>query len=221
MTADSKSSESINSIPFIPMSPITEGIPALPLRRCEIHLPPTGTRPVTAAPSDESVAADSGVFDASQENLKAAQRGDFDEDASESSQIKIGLNYDVDREALVVCIDQAKGLKALGNTTKCKGVLAKAVLLPSAPSESCVLETKPCDYQDSPVFGEQFHIPVPEVRGATDVTLSTCKFSLPVSLHFLQYHLSEFGQFPCSDHLQILVIYTLDCVFVLKGELRS
>lgn len=157
------------------MSPITEGIPALPLRRCEIHLPPTGTRPVTAAPSDESVAADSGVFDASQENLKAAQRGDFDEDASETSQIKIGLNYDVDREALVVCIDQAKGLKALGNTTQCKAVLAKAVLLPSAPSESCVLETKPCDYQDSPVFGEQFHIPVPEVRGASNVSLSAYK----------------------------------------------
>ncbi|XP_020619901.1 protein KIBRA-like [Orbicella faveolata] len=164
LTADSKSSESINSIPFIPMSPITEGIPALPLRHCEIHLPPTGTRPVTAAPSDESVAADSGVFDASQENLKAAQRGDFDEDASETSQIKIGLNYDVDREALVVCIDQAKGLKALGNSTQCKAVLAKAVLLPSAPSESCLLETKPCDYQDSPVFGEQFHIPVPESK---------------------------------------------------------
>lgn len=148
------------------MSPITEGIPALPLRRCEIHLPPTGTRPVTAAPSDESVAADSGVFDASQENLKAAQRDDFDEDASETSQIKIGLNYDVDREALVVCIDRAKGLKALGISTQCKAVLAKAVLLPSALTDDCVLETKPCDFQDSPVFGEQFHIPVPEVRGA-------------------------------------------------------
>ncbi|KAL9972219.1 hypothetical protein ACROYT_G018483 [Oculina patagonica] len=164
LTADSKSNESINAIPFIPMSPITEGIPALPLRRCEVHLPPTGTRPVTAAPSDESVAADSGVFDASQENLKAAQRGDYDYDNSETSQIKIGLNYDTDREALVVCIDQAKGLKALGNTTQCKAVLAKAVLLPSTPSESCVLETKPCDYQDSPVFGEQFHIPVPESK---------------------------------------------------------
>lgn len=164
LTADSKSSESINSIPFIPMSPITEGIPALPLRRCEIHLPPTGTRPVTAAPSDESVAADSGVFDASQENLKAAQRDDFDEDASETSQIKIGLNYDVDREALVVCIDRAKGLKALGISTQCKAVLAKAVLLPSALTDGCVLETKPCDFQDSPVFGEQFHIPVPESK---------------------------------------------------------
>ena len=142
------------------------------------------------------MAADSGVFDASQENLKAAQRGDFDEDASETSQIKIGLNYDVDREALVVCIDQAKGLKALGNSTQSKAVLAKAVLLPSTPSESCVLETKPCDYQDSPVFEEQVHIPVPEVRAAIKFTIiSACKFSLPGSLHFLLYYFSEFRHF--------------------------
>lgn len=163
LTADSRSNESINNFPFTPMSPITEGIPSLPLRRREIHLPPTGTRPVTAAPSDESVAADSGVFDASQENLKAAQRGDFDEDSVDTAQMKLGLSYDVDREVLIVCIDQAKGLKALGNTTQSK-VFAKAVLLPSSPSESCVMETKRCDYQDNPVFEEQFHIPVPESK---------------------------------------------------------
>lgn len=117
------------------------------------------------------MAADSGVFDASQENLKAAQsngdlrsRRDFDEEGSETSQIKIGLTYDVDREALVVCIDQAKGLKNLGNTSQCKTVYVKAALLPCTPSESCVLETKPCDYQENPVFGEQFHIPLAEVR---------------------------------------------------------
>ena len=171
MNADSRSSESINAIPFIPLSPITEGIAALPLRRSDVPLPPTGTRPVTAAPSDESVAADSGVFDASQENLKAAQsngdlrtRADFEEDVSETSQVKIGLTYDAGREALVVCIDQAKGLKALGSTSPCKTLYVKAALLPCSSGESCVLETKPCDYQESPEFGEQFHIPLAEVR---------------------------------------------------------
>ena len=124
---------------------------------------------MTAAPSDESVAADSGVFDASQSNGDLRSRGDFDEDGTETSQIKIGLTYDVDREALVVCIDQAKGLKALGNTSQCKRVYVKAALLPCAPSERCVLETKPCDYQENPVFGgEQFHIPLAEVREATN-----------------------------------------------------
>lgn len=132
---------------------------------------------MTAAPSDESVAADSGVFDASQENLKAAQsngdfrtRRDFDEDGSETSQIKIGLTYDLDRETLVVCIDQVKGLKALGNTSQCKTVHVKAALLPCAPSESCVLETKPADYEENPVFGVQFHIPLAKVREARTFT---------------------------------------------------
>lgn len=174
LNADSRSSESINAIPFIPLSPITEGIAALPLRRSDVPLPPTGTRPVTAAPSDESVAADSGVFDASQENLKAAQsngdlrtRADFEEDVSETSQVKIGLTYDAGREALVVCIDQAKGLKALGSTSPCKTLYVKAALLPCSSGESCVLETKPCDYQESPEFGEQFHIPLAEGKLTT------------------------------------------------------
>lgn len=161
LNTDSRSSESINTVPFIPLSPITEGIAALP---------PTVTRPVTAAPSDESVAADSGVFDASLENLKAVQssadlrtRAEFEEDSAETSQVKIGLTYDAGREALVVCIDQAKGLKALGNTSQCKTVYIKAALLPFASGENCILETKPRDYQESPEFGEQFHIPLAEV----------------------------------------------------------
>ena len=89
---------------------------------------------------------------------------DFDEDTSDTSQVKIGLTYDAGREALVVCIDQAKGLKALGNTPQCKTVYVKAAMLPCAQGESCVLETKPCDYQENPEFGEQFHIPLAEVR---------------------------------------------------------
>ena len=170
LCADSKSNESINTVPYTPLSPITEGIASFTRKRRDVHLPPAVARPVTAAPSDESVAADSGVFDASQENLKAAQsngdlgfRADFEEDGSETAKVKIGLTYDVDREALVVCIDQAKGLQALGNTAQCKAVVAKAVLLPCVPGESCVLETKPCDFQPDTLFGEQFHIPVPEV----------------------------------------------------------
>ena len=121
--------------------------------------------------SDESVAADSGVFDASQENLKASHsngdlrsRRDFHEDSTETSQVKIGLTYDVDREALVVCIYEARGLKALGNKRQCKTMYVKAALLPCSPSESCILETKPCNYQENPVFGEQFHIPLAQVR---------------------------------------------------------
>lgn len=195
LTADSKSNESINNFPFTPMSPITEGIPSLPLRRCEVHLPPTGTRPVTAAPSDESVAADSGVFDASQENLKATQRGDFDEDSVDTAQMKLGLSYDVDREALIVCIDQAKGLKALGNTTQNKEVFAKAVLLPSSLSESCVLETKRCDYQDNPVFEEQFHIPVPESK----LTSKTLQVNLLVRSSFQTEELLGGTQISLAD----------------------
>ncbi|XP_015763152.1 PREDICTED: protein KIBRA-like isoform X2 [Acropora digitifera] len=165
LNTDSRSNESINTVPFIPLSPITEGIAALP---------PTVTRPVTAAPSDESVAADSGVFDASLENLKAVQssadlrtRAEFEEDSAETSQVKIGLTYDAGREALVVCIDQAKGLKALGNTSQCKTVYIKAALLPFASGENCILETKPRDYQESPEFGEQFHIPLAEGKLTT------------------------------------------------------
>ena len=144
---------------YAPLSPITEGIASVPVKGGSV-LPVVVTRPVMAAVSDESVAADSGVFEASLENLRTAQNNDVD--SMEAAQINIGLNYDNDRGTLFVSIDQAKNLRTIG-AHKHKLIFVKAVLLPCAPSEACELFTKRCKNTETPVFGEQFHLPVPEV----------------------------------------------------------
>lgn len=155
LCGDSRSSESINS--FVPLSPITEGIASPSLRTGVAPLPHPGMRPVTAAPSDESVAADSGVFDAFQENAKAKSF-----DGCQTAQIKVGLSYDVERSALAVCIDQARGLERMG-TANSAVVYVKAMLLSNVPNEGCVLETRLSNDVNNPVFGERFHIPIEEV----------------------------------------------------------
>lgn len=128
----------------------------------ESYLPSISTRPVTAAASDESVAADSGVFEASQENLKAAQSNS--EDVCSTAQINVGLNYETARESLVVNIDRGKNMKELnvaGSHADCMALYVKVALLPGG--EACTMETKLCNDVNNPTFGEQFYIPVPEV----------------------------------------------------------
>lgn len=144
----------------MPLSPISEGIASVPIKGGDKALPVVVTRPVTAAVSDESVAADSGVFEASVENLRTAQNSDVDN--MESAQINIGLNYDSERGALFVSIDQAKNLRSIG-AHQHKLIFVKAVLLPCPPSEACELYTKRSKDVETPVFGEQFHLPVLEV----------------------------------------------------------
>ncbi|XP_031554963.1 protein KIBRA-like isoform X2 [Actinia tenebrosa] len=173
LCADSRSSESINNLPYTPLSPITEGIASFSLEGGENYIPAISTRPVTAAASNESVAADSGVFEASQENLKAAQSSSDlrprsctdSEDVCPTAQINVGLNYETSRESLVVNIDRGKNMKELnvpGSHADCMALYVKVALLPGG--EACTMETKLCNDVNNPTFGEQFCIPVPESK---------------------------------------------------------
>ena len=172
LCADSRSSESINNLPYTPLSPITEGIASFSLEGGESYIPSISTRPVTAAASDESVAADSGVFEASQENLKAAQSnsdlrprsGTDSDDVCSTAQINVGLHYETARESLVISIDRGKNMKELnvaGSHADCMALYIKVALLPGG--EACTRETKLCNDVNNPTFEEQFYIPVPEV----------------------------------------------------------
>jgi protein KIBRA len=172
LCADSRSSESINNLPYTPLSPITEGIASFSLEGGESYLPSISTRPVTAAASDESVAADSGVFEASPENLKAAQSnsdlrsrsGTDSDDTCSTAQINVGLHYELAHEALVVTIDRGKNMKELhvaGCLADCMALNVKVALLPGG--ETCMMETKLCNDVNNPTFSEQFYITVPEV----------------------------------------------------------
>lgn len=71
----------------------------------------TNTRSVSAAVSDESVAGDSGVFEASNRKRASGVFGsDFDGD---TAQVQIKLKYILSENMLNVCIERARNLNAL------------------------------------------------------------------------------------------------------------
>lgn len=143
------------------LSPISEGIPSKSSLTC------SSGRGVSAAVSDESVAADSGVFVSSMENLRRQNSmrstGQYsDEDGIETPQIKIGLGYVEEKEQLLVCIDEAYNLRVLG-VSEGYGVRVRVSVLPSTRTDR-VYSTEICKDLLRPVFSEQFFVPIPKVR---------------------------------------------------------
>lgn len=139
--------------PNPPLSPISESSSGV-----GNNLSGGNTRSVSAAVSDESVAGDSGVFEAS-----VKRTGYIDkvlESNLESAQIQIWLKYEALDKQLVVGIEQARNLGVLP-FPKDSSVCIKAALL---PSQTMCLETKPLQELKSPKFAEQFRLTIPEQK---------------------------------------------------------
>lgn len=127
-----------------PLSPISETPPSPPT-------PPS----VSAAVSDESVAGDSGVFEASN---KSSQRTLSDMNL-ETAQVQIKLRYSVSDSTLHVGIERARNLAALSIPDQHE-VYIKAVLLPSGPTDILSCCTKPISDLTKPRFGHSFPLQV-------------------------------------------------------------
>ncbi|XP_034952676.1 protein kibra [Chelonus insularis] len=124
----------------------------------------TNTRSVSAAVSDESVAGDSGVFEASNrtrllelQNVDSLTFGNMN---LETAQVQIKLRYSVSDGLLHVGIERARNLAALfiPNNTK---VYIKVALLPMQPPINNICYTKSIVDLRKPTFGESFPIAVP------------------------------------------------------------
>ncbi|CAH1973861.1 unnamed protein product [Acanthoscelides obtectus] len=121
----------------------------------------TNTRSVSAAVSDESVAGDSGVFEAS--NRKRAPGGGVAqlgvEVDADTAQVQIKLKYVTSDSMLIVTIEKARNLDALfvPNDTQ---VYIKTALLPANPDKS-VFTTKCVKDLRKAIFGDIFNISVP------------------------------------------------------------
>ncbi|XP_053985871.1 protein kibra isoform X1 [Hylaeus anthracinus] len=147
-----------------PLSPISETPPPTEIRS-RASSSGTNTRSVSAAVSDESVAGDSGVFEASNRRRLSGVIGDVDslalgEMSLETAQVQIKLRYSVSDGLLHVGIERARNLAALfiPNNTQ---VYIKAALLPMQPPINHMCCTKPVVDLHKPTFGETFPIAVP------------------------------------------------------------
>lgn len=106
----------------------------------------SNTRSVSAAVSNESVAGDSGVFEAS----RAALPG--------SAQVQITLKYIKSESSLQVTIERARNLQALCLSNNCQ-VYLRAALLPNTQQSIRTILTSAGVLK--PIFGDSFTLPIP------------------------------------------------------------
>ncbi|KAK3922478.1 Protein kibra [Frankliniella fusca] len=120
----------------------------------------TNTRSVSAAVSDESVAGDSGVFEASHKKLQAPAGMVLCDMNLETAQVQIKLRYSLCDSLLHVGIERARNLAALSIPENCS-VHIKAALLPSSSPATLACCTKSVADLRKPTFGENFPLSVP------------------------------------------------------------
>ncbi|XP_028382820.1 protein WWC2 [Phyllostomus discolor] len=134
---------------------------SLPKRRAA-HLLGEKTACVSAAVSDESVAGDSGVYEAfvkQPSEVEAVPDGEEDAAVVETAQVQIGLRYDAKRSSFMVIIAQLRNLHAflIPHTAK---VYFRVALLPSSADVSCLFRTKAHPATESLPFGDVFRVAI-------------------------------------------------------------
>ncbi|KAF3828301.1 hypothetical protein GH733_004998 [Mirounga leonina] len=115
---------------------------------------------VSAAVSDESVAGDSGVYEASVQRLGASEAAAFDSDESEAvgtTRVQIALKYDEKNKQFAILIIQLSNPSALLLQQDQK-VNIRVAILPCSESTTCLFRTRPLDASDTLVFNEMFWV---------------------------------------------------------------
>ncbi|XP_036168591.1 protein KIBRA isoform X3 [Myotis myotis] len=116
---------------------------------------------VSAAVSDESVAGDSGVYEASVQRLGASSEApafDSEEpDAVGATRVQVALQYDEKNKQFAILIVQLSNLSALLLQQDQK-VNIRVAVLPCSESTTCLFRTRPLDASDALVFNEVFWV---------------------------------------------------------------
>ncbi|XP_067838641.1 protein WWC2-like isoform X2 [Heptranchias perlo] len=146
-----------------PLSTLNEGIAGVDLQRGAVgHLLEEKTACVSAAVSDESVAGDSGVYEASVKRPSETEDAIYDEDEPstlEAAQIQIGLKYDPTNASFIIIIVQLRNPAALQVPPGCK-MYIRAALLPSSCDCSSLFRTKVHSVAETLVFNEVFRVAI-------------------------------------------------------------
>ncbi|CAN0470283.1 unnamed protein product [Rangifer tarandus platyrhynchus] len=194
---------------------------SLPKRR-GIHLLGEKTACVSAAVSDESVAGDSGVYEAFVKQPNEVEDVPYnEEDAAvmETAQVQIGLRYDAKRSSFMVLVAQLRNLHAFLIPHSSK-VYFRVALLPSSSDVSCLFRTKVHPAAESLLFNDVFRVAVSqtalqqktlrvdlcsvgkprreECLAGTQISLADLPFSNEIFT--LWYNLLPSKQIPCKKN---------------------
>ncbi|NXY27472.1 WWC2 protein, partial [Pomatorhinus ruficollis] len=135
------------------------------LPRTAGHLLEEKTACVSAAVSDESVAGDSGVYEASVKQPNETEDIVYSEDDAttlEAAQVQIGLRYDHSNSSFVIIIVRLRNLPAFSVPLGSK-VYIRVAVLPSSTDISCLFRTKVHPAMETILFNEIFRVAISQV----------------------------------------------------------
>ncbi|NXF49604.1 WWC2 protein, partial [Oceanites oceanicus] len=149
-----------------PLPSLHEGSSGVDLpRRTAGHLLEEKTACVSAAVSDESVAGDSGVYEASVKQPNETEDIVYSEDDAttvEAAQVQIGLRYDHSNSSFVIIIVRLRNLPAFSVPLGSK-VYIRVAVLPSSTDISCLFRTKVHPAVETILFNEIFRVAISQV----------------------------------------------------------
>ncbi|XP_071786666.1 protein KIBRA-like isoform X1 [Asterias amurensis] len=150
-----------------PLSPISEGIAGVDLRRLESQSA-AAARSVTAAVSDESMTGDSGVYEAS---IKRPTEADEDPylvglPSLNCAQIQLTLQYVSNEGVLVVALEQLRHIRAL-LPAECTKFYIKGDILPCPPNANLSFKTDNIEDTSLRVLGQTVSLPIMENKIGT------------------------------------------------------
>ncbi|XP_068537400.1 protein WWC2 isoform X1 [Anas acuta] len=150
-----------------PLPSLHEGSSGVDLpRRAAGHLLAEKTACVSAAVSDESVAGDSGVYEASVKQPNETEDTVYSEDDAttlEAAQVQIGLRYDHSNSSFVIIIGQLRNLPAFSVPLGSKVRYIRVAVLPSSADTSCLFRTKVHPAMETILFNELFRVAISQV----------------------------------------------------------
>ncbi|POI33215.1 hypothetical protein CIB84_003034 [Bambusicola thoracicus] len=126
---------------------------------------------VSAAVSDESVAGDSGVYEASVQRPCASEVMVFDSDDTEAvgtAKVQIAMRYDEKNKQFAILVIQLSNVQALLLQQDQK-VNIRVAVLPCLESTSCLFRTRPLEVSDNLMYNEVFWVSIsyPALRQKT------------------------------------------------------
>ncbi|XP_067993120.1 protein WWC2 [Melanerpes formicivorus] len=149
-----------------PLPSLHEGSSDVDLsRRTASHLLQEKKACVSAAVSDESVAGDSGVYEASVKQPNESEDLVYSEDDAMTlgaAQVQVGLRYDHSSSSFVIIIAQLRNLPAFSVPLGSK-VYIRVAVLPSSLDTSCLFRTRVHPAMETMVFKEIFRVAISQV----------------------------------------------------------
>ncbi|XP_059500837.1 protein WWC2-like isoform X1 [Stegostoma tigrinum] len=147
----------------VPLCTLNEGIAGVDIQGGAVrHGVEEKAACVSAAVSDESVAGDSGVYEASVKRPNESEDAIYDEDEPstlESTQIQIGLKYDPTSASFIIIVVQLRNVTALLVPPGCK-VYIRAALLPSSCDSSSLFRTRIHNVAEILTLNEVFRVAI-------------------------------------------------------------